>query len=238
MANRNFANAGRVFQMHCAPVELDCNFIVDNTNGNGLGIRSLKGPCIANVFMNTSVSPGTGNNGVVNPNPHDGYIMVQLNDNYNRYYGGAYGFVSPVVNPNTAVTSGLSLSQIYVITSVGTTTLAEWQAIGLPKGFTPAVGQAFVSIATGTGGSHTGKVGVPATAGSGIESIEVVGDPNTQIAANPATAPAGTGSLLFLQCLAPTSAGVTTKIATKPADGTVIGLRFYLSNSSIQVQGE
>ena len=43
MANRNFANS-RMYTGHVMPVLLDCNFVVDSTNGNGLGIRNLTGP--------------------------------------------------------------------------------------------------------------------------------------------------------------------------------------------------
>lgn len=50
MANRNFANS-RVYTGHVMPVLIDCNFIVDSTNGNGLGIRSLKGPYVQSVLM-------------------------------------------------------------------------------------------------------------------------------------------------------------------------------------------
>lgn len=38
------------------PFQLACNFVVDATNGNGFGVRSLKGPGISRVYMNTSAS--------------------------------------------------------------------------------------------------------------------------------------------------------------------------------------
>src|ERR1017187_7071420 len=57
--NRNF------YSLHNFPVLLDCNFVVDSQNANGLGIRSLKGPGIAHVFMHTAhPAENTGN-----PNP-------------------------------------------------------------------------------------------------------------------------------------------------------------------------
>jgi hypothetical protein len=49
-------NGGRFYSFAHQPVLIDSNFIVDSTNGNGLGIRSLKGQGIQNVFMNTSAS--------------------------------------------------------------------------------------------------------------------------------------------------------------------------------------
>jgi hypothetical protein len=54
MANRRFNQFYNT--LHKMPVRLDCNFIVDSTNGNGFGARSLKGAGIQNVFMNTSAS--------------------------------------------------------------------------------------------------------------------------------------------------------------------------------------
>src|ERR1700744_947791 len=81
---------------HTMPVLLDCNFVFDSTNGNGLGIRNLKGRGITNVFMHTSATPGAGNNGVINPNPAAGRFIIQLDDNYNPYFGGFSGFVSPL----------------------------------------------------------------------------------------------------------------------------------------------
>ena len=60
MANRNWASGGKIYSMFVEPVLIDLNFVVDSTNGNGLGIRNLKGPTASNVFMQ-SVSPANGN---------------------------------------------------------------------------------------------------------------------------------------------------------------------------------
>lgn len=49
-------NRGHFYVPHVRPVLLDCNFTVDSTNGNGFGVRSLKGQGIASVFMNTSAA--------------------------------------------------------------------------------------------------------------------------------------------------------------------------------------
>lgn len=234
MANRNWSSGGKIYSMHTSPVLLDCNFVVDSTNGNGLGIRSLKGPAVQNVFMNTSSSAGAGNSNpatpnivVTNPNPAAGTIIVQLQDNYNRSFTGSNAIVSPVSG------SALTATTIHVpvvITALGTATATQWQAKGLPKGITPAVGVAFVPTASGTiGGSAA--VQIAAATGSGIMSIETLGDPNLTIAPAPGSNQ-GYGAQLILQCR-----DVTGAIAA-PADGTVISLSFYLSNSSITVQGE
>jgi len=217
MANRRF-DSQFLYQFETMPVLLSCNFIVDSANGNGLGIRSLKGNGIQNVYMHTSSTPAAGS-----PNPESGVIMVQLQDNYNRYLGGFSGQVSPLSGSNiTSTTAG----DPYVITSLGTATAAQWTAAGVPAGITPAPGVAFVAIATGTiGGSAT----VQAPSASGIDNIEVIGDPNTTLA--PIGAGQNNGGIIIMQCL-------QDGVLQTPVDGTVISLSFYLSNSSVKVKGQ
>lgn len=222
MANRNWSSGGKIYSMHTSPVLLDCNFVVDSTNGNGLGIRSLKGPAVQAVYMHTSATAAAGN-----PNPAAGTIVIQLQDNYNRSLSGFDSRVSPVSGtPLTATTIHVA----NIIVSLGTATLAQWQAVGLPIGITPAVGVAFVPTASATiGGSAA--VEIAAAAGSGIASIETLGDPNTTIAPNP-MANQGFGAQIILQCR-----NYSGAIAA-PADGSVISISMYLSNSSVIVQGE
>jgi hypothetical protein len=76
-----------------------------------------------------------------------------------------------------------------------------------------------------------GAVEIAASAGTGIMSIETLGDPNTTIAPNP-SANQGFGAQIILQCR--NSSGAIAA----PANGSVISLAFYLSNSSVLVQGE
>lgn len=236
MANSRFTQF--FYTKHAMPTFLDCNFIVDHTNGNGLGIRSLKGPGILDVFMNTSATPGQGNSGLTNPNPAAGYILVQLAENYNRYFCGFSGYGSPVSGTNIAIlASGAALTPgaAYVITSVGTSTLADWQAIGVPQGVTPAVGVSFIAIATGAG-TGSGQVQAPKTGFSGSSHIELIGDPNLSIA--PFNATVGTAQPRGAWILSVNLAG-SPLVATAPVDGTIINLDFYLSNSSANVvQGE
>lgn len=218
-------NRGHMYSPHVTPVLADCNFIVDTANGNGLGIRSLKGQAVVNVFMHTTSTPGRGNNQKLNPNPPAGYILVQLADNYTRSYGGFNSTVSPLSgSPATSTTANI----VYVITSLGTATPAQWLAAGLPPGITPALGAAFVATATGTiGGSAT--VDVPAS--SGFDHIETVGDPNTTLGPAPSGPSPNVGGMILLRCL------LNTATAT-PTDGTVIALTMSLNQSSVLVAGE
>ncbi len=57
MANQALGNnGGRLYSYASQPSLINCDFIVDSTNGNGLGIRSLQGQGVANVYMNTQNS--------------------------------------------------------------------------------------------------------------------------------------------------------------------------------------
>ena len=200
--------------------QLWCRFKVDTTNVNGLGISGLTSNGISNIFMHTSSTPATGN-----PNPAVGFILAQFAANHAGYQSSSFQLESPNSGSNINVTSGLTLGGVYVITSVGTTTPAQWQTLGLAAGLTPTVGQSFVAV-TSSAGSGTGVVQVPATAGSGIHEIEVIGDPNQLLT------PTTPGSLMLLQCLAPTSSSVTTAIPTAPAAGTNIILTFNMLRSA------
>ncbi len=171
--------------------------------------------------MNTSATPASGS-----PNPAAGTILVQLQDNYNRVLNSFKSIVSPLSgSPLTSVTSGIA----YVITAVGTTTAAQFHAKGVPAGVTPAVGVAFVASATGALGG-TGAVQISAAAGSGIASIESLGDANLSIAPFKASGQ-GYGAYFVLQ--ARDYAGAIAA----PAEESLISLSFYLSNGSNTVQG-
>lgn len=229
MANRFFPNAGHFYSTHNMPVQIDCNFIVDHTNGNGLGIRSLKGPGILNVFMNTNQTPGLGNGGITNPNPAVGTILVQFLDNYNRIISSSYALVAPV-GASQIITSGLTAGTAYVITVLGDALLADWQAIGVPKGLTPAVGLSFIASSTGAGASATARVAPSAATGTVIAQMEGVGDANLSLSPIPGQQPQA-GQLIVQ------TRNYSNAIAA-PADGSVISLNFLMSNSSVQVAGE
>lgn len=170
------------------------------------------------------VAPGS-------PNPASGLIYVNFQDNWNYYYWGTAGFVSPLSGTPISISTGSSLTvgSAYTIVSIGTTTTAQWVAVGLPIGTVPVIGATF--IASATSGAGTGVV--ETSTSSGIDHIEVLGDPNTTITSNAATIfGTSSGSYMILQCLNGSGA------LTAPANGTVIGLSFFFSNSSIQVKGD
>lgn len=297
MANRWFTQF--VSTLHKKPALIDCNFVVDSTNGNGFGARSLKGAGVSKVYMHTTasfsgtthtnttidgISTGTSTfqigaqltgAGIAagttivailsgtsiqvslattasatvtisyfapgSPRPIAGLIYVTFEDNWNYYYGGFSGFVSPLSGTPISISTGSSLTvgHAYTIVSLGTTTAVQWQAVGVPVGtvqgnlvagintLLPAVGTTF--IASATSGSGTGVV--ESSTVSGVDHIEVIGDPNQTITSrHPMIFGGGSGAYMVLQAI---DAGALTA----PADGTVVSLAFYFSNSLITVKG-
>ena len=237
---RGFGLNGKSLYMNIAkPCCVSCNFVVDHTNGNGLGIRSLKSNgYIENVFMNTSATPGTAN-GHLNPNPLAGFVQIQFKNNFNYYLGGFSGFVSTVQTSTKIDNSALTVGQAYVITTVGNSTVANWQAIGLSAGLTPSAGMSFIATAVGVPGeanTSTSRVMLPKP--SGILCAEVVGDPNQSIANSSIATNAG--AIVIVQLLAPTlstNAYGQPMIPTAPVDGTVLGMTFMFDGSSVTVDG-
>lgn len=179
------------------------------------------------VYMHTSASPDPKN-----PNPAPGTIIVQLMDNFNRSFSGFNSIVSPVSGtPIVPTGSNLTLGTPYILVSVGALTAADALLLGIPAGLKPAVGLSFIAKATGVASGGSSAVEIAASAGSGVASIETLGDPNLSIAPN-ALLNQGFGAQFILQCRDYAGALVA------PADGSVISLALYLSDSSITVQGE
>lgn len=224
MANRYYTSEF-VRSFHAFPVELDCNFTVAVADTGGLGLTGLKGGGIANVYMHTSATPATGS-----PNPASGLIYVSLQDTYFKYYFGGFQMHSPVTGSSINISGStvLTVGNVYQIVTLGTSTAANWAAVGFPAGDVPQVGMSFIASVTG-GGTGTGTV--KAVGNSGITAVELVGSPSLSVGSLP-------GPYLVLQCLGATDSSTTTLIPKAPADGTVIRLWFYLSNSSVLVQGE
>jgi hypothetical protein len=356
-------NYGKFYSFLSKPVWLDGNWIVDPANGNGLGVRSVKGQGIENVFMHTTGTPGKGPNGYLNPNPAPGFALIQLSYNYNRYCGGFHGFVSPVTGGTIAINStALTIGDPYVIVSpghatagtetigmvadvagslastwfklydgygntfavwynvsgtgtapvvplatlvevqistgdsaatvgsktavilnaltasqilnptapqgvfsftvTGTTTLTlvstqtnpygplpgvaadgtiptgftftlvdfnsnltNWQQVGLPKGVVPAIGASFIATATGSsaGGGSTGLVQAPGT--SGVDHIEVIGDPNQSFGPIPMGGSPNVGGWLLVQFL-------FEGAVTAPTTNTVVGVGLYVEQAT------
>ncbi len=302
MANRWFTQFTST--LHKKPAFIDCNFVVDSTNGNGFGARSLKGAGVSKVYMHTTASftgtsttasttisgiasgtstfaigadiTGTGipTGAVITSIPSSssitislpstagateafgytapgspapggpaaGLIYVTFQDNWNYYYWGTAGFVSPLSGTPITISTpaSLTIGAAYTIVSLGTTTLLQWQAAGVPIGTyfgsptagtpsLPTVGTTFIAIAT----SGLGTGVVETSTWSGIDHIEVIGDPNQTISSKtPTILGQSGGAYMVLQALN------ATGVVTAPTNGTVIGLSFFFSNSMITVKGD
>lgn len=114
-------NYGKFYSFLSKPVLLDLNFVVDSSNGNGLGVRNVKGQGVKAVYMHTSATPAPGN-----PNPASGYCLIELAYNYTRSYAGPLDIVSPLSGSNLAINaSALTPGNPYVIVSVGLTQAAS-----------------------------------------------------------------------------------------------------------------
>lgn len=220
----NAYNLQFIRSKHYKPILVNTSFTIAATDSAGFGVTGVKGGAIKAVYGHTSATAGAGN-----PNPAAGYFMVQFKDNYVKYLGEFAGFQSQNSGSSILIASaGVTINLTYVITILGTTSLAQWQSIGLPVGITPAVGVAFVASKTGTA-TGTGAVQVPATSGSTIASIELVGDPSLTLS------PSGLGSAspyLIFRTMAATNSSTTTLIATAPVDGSVMSLSLWFNDST------
>lgn len=219
---RGGQNAGHYYSNIVMPQEVALQFTVNAADTGGLGITGLKSNgWVRNVFMNTSQTPGS-NDGVTNPNPAAGNILIQLKQNFNVFLGFNWSSRAVVTGSNlTSVTDGVS----YEITALGTTTAAQWLAVGVPAGVSAAVGLGFNAIASqAIGGTGT----VKALTNAAVDSIQVVGNPSLGITSNIGRYG---GQYLLLQCL-----GSGLALAN-PTDTAVLNLRLFFDRSSVTVDG-
>jgi hypothetical protein len=106
--------------------------------------------------------------------------------------------------------------------SVDDNNLKDWQAVGLPKGIVPQIGASFIAIKSGNG-SSTGLVRSPSV--SGVNSVEVIGNPNTELAPIPQGGSPNSGGWVLVQFLA-------NNVVTAPTNESVCGMVMYLEFGS------
>lgn len=194
---------------------LDCSFVVDSTAAEGVSGLQQSGR-IASVYMHSS-SPSASN-----PNPAGGVIVVNLQDNYNKYLGGFNQVTAPL--DGSDIDTGLGVGGLYIISDLGASTAAQWQAAGVPANLTPAVGMAFIAQATSIAGG--GQVQGLATNGSEIVKIDLAGNPSLANSNGAYVLGASNGMQLIFVCY-----DETNSIAA-PLDGSKINLAMYLNNSA------
>lgn len=121
----------------------------------------------------------------------------------------------------------LTVGHAYVITALGTSTTADWHAVGVPSDITPAVGVTFVATATGHG---TGNGTAAPPLSSGITACEIFADPNFTINES--------DNYFIFQTYGATDSSTTTLIPKDPAEGSVLVLSAMYRNSSLKGKGE
>ena len=123
--------------------------------------------------------------------------------------------------------------------ALGNSSLADWQSIGFPVGFVPAVGSNFIATAVGVPGeanTSTSRVEIPKA--SGILAFEAMGDPSKTM--NNSSIASNGGAILIIQTLAPTlstNAYGQPMIPTAPQNGSVLGMSFWFDGSTVTVDG-
>lgn len=137
MSNSLGNNGGRFYSSLVQPVLIDCSFIVDAANGNGMGLRSLKGSEVKNVFMHTTAA--------IHGNTHTNTVIDSIAEGTGSLTVGMTLSGSGIVT-GTKIVSITSSSAIVV--SVATTATASSVAIttagaGSPN---PAAGYALIQL--------------------------------------------------------------------------------------------
>jgi len=166
-----------------------------------------------------------------------GVYKVKLSDSYNRLLDFHVVAEEPAGTPVaiTAASNNLTIGVAYTITTLGDATAADWLAIGVPAGVTPAVGVAFVAIATGSGTGTTARVApIGGTATADAQVYNLMGEPsltvNTSVPGN-AGAAKQAGYFLFT-----VRSGVG--VVVDPPSGAKLKFSMLLRNSSIKGKGE
>lgn len=127
------------------------------------------------------------------------------------------GLVPPPVDVNTGFT----------ISDVDFTSLSEdWQSIGLPAGFTPSVGQAFIATATG---SALGDGTVKALTDSAIITAEVLGVSDALIANNNIAVNGGAWVMIAFRD--------TDSALVAPTAGSIVSLSLWFDQGSVTIDG-
>lgn len=205
MANRNFPS-NKIYNMHVMPVSIDAQIAIAAAGApaaptlqNAPGIQSITRLAV-------------------------GQYVIQMQDNYAKLLDFDINFKAPASGVNVAVTAAVT-GTVYQISVLGTTTTANWHAMGVPADITPAVGIIFLKSATA--GVGTGQVQILLE--SGIAKVEQLG-----LLENSNNPVANAGARIYIKCLGYTSSADNTLIPADPASGSTMFMRFSLNNSQVQ----
>jgi hypothetical protein len=131
-------NGGRMYSFGSQPVLIDCNFIVDPANGNGYGVRTLKGEGVQDVYMHSTASlTGT---------------VTLSSFNITAIAGGTSSLLPGMPVQGTGIPAGTTITAVLSSSSVSMSAAATgthasesitYQAPGSPN---PAAGYALVRL--------------------------------------------------------------------------------------------
>lgn len=212
MSNRNWASS-RLYNQHMllrhidAIVQIGASGAPTINTGDAPGINSI-----------TRLSAGR--------------YRIQLQDNYAKlltFYATARSPVTGSALNVDASDAALSVGTVYQIFTLGTTTTADWIALGLPVGITPTVGVSFKAAVTGSG---VGTGTVKAIGFSGIQSFEQINASSALLNTQPFQIP--NGGYVDFQCVGPTNSSTTTPIAVDPANGSSLHIAITFNDSKVQ----
>lgn len=219
------------------------------------GFHMLPRYLTAKVTIGASGAPTLANtkNGVAScTRLTTGTYQLQLADNYLHFQGMEANFESPV--SGGAVNMGsLSTGTVYQIVTLGTSTQAQWVTAGVPAGITAAPGVVFKAAGAGAGNGTVKVLGA-----SGISGIEVLGNQDLMLNNQPFSVGSGgyitfatLGPVLTMNSYTPagtnnsatppiftgtpaTLTGTVSYAATDPANGSIMYLRMWFNDSSVQ----
>jgi len=134
-------NGGRLYSFGAQPVLIDCNFIVDSTNGNGYGCRSLKGQGVSEVYMHTTAALTGSVSSSSTPN-----VITSIAGGTSSLLPGMpiQGTGIPVGTTITAILSSSSVQMSANATGTHASESITYQAPGSPN---PAAGYALIKLA-------------------------------------------------------------------------------------------
>ncbi len=144
MAGNLGNNGGRLYSFGAQPVLIDCNFVVDPENGNGYGMRSLKGQGVAEVYLHSTASF----HGTVASSSN---VITAIAEGTSALLPGmpVQGTAIPAGSTITAILSGNSVQISANATGAHTSEVITYQAPGSPN---PAAGLAWVKLSLNSQG--------------------------------------------------------------------------------------
>lgn len=159
-------NYGKSYSFLSKPVDLDLNFVVDSANGNGMGVRQVKGQGVKNVFMASSATfVGNTHTNTIIDGISGGTAALQVG----MIIAGAGITAGTKI---TAISSGTAITVSPATTATAAAVTITYVAIGSPMENTVvganSVGYALVELAYNYNRIYAGPVNIvsPTTGGT------------------------------------------------------------------------